>query len=162
METKTRPQTRREFCANACRGASVAALAGALGAMLEGCGGGNPTGPESSANPLPVVTGDATSAAVTLTVDSGSPLAAVGGMALVQTSIGDFLVAHTGDGTYVALSATCTHQACTITGYSNQDYVCPCHGSMYSTSGQVLSGPAPRALARYQTQLSGNLLTITG
>jgi Rieske Fe-S protein len=62
----------------------------------------------------------------------------------------------------VALSATCTHQNCTITGQYNQDFVCPCHGSMFSASGQVLSGPAPRALTRYQTQLSGDVLTITG
>jgi cytochrome b6-f complex iron-sulfur subunit len=162
METKTRPQTRREFCASACRGASAAALAGALGVILEGCGGGNPASPEASANPLPIVTGDATSNAITLGVGSGSPLAAAGGMALVQTSIGDFLVAHAADGTFVALSATCTHQGCTITGFLGQDYVCPCHGSTYSANGQVLGGPAPRALTRYQTQLAGDVLTITG
>jgi Rieske Fe-S protein len=158
---KTRSQTRREFCATACRGASVAALAGALGVVLESCGGGNPTGASSDATPLPVVTGDATSNAVTISVAAGSPLAAVGGMALVQTALGDLLVAHTGDGTYVALTATCTHQNCTITGQYSQDFVCPCHGSTFSTSGQVLSGPAPRALTRYQTQLSGDVLTIT-
>lgn len=161
METTTRPTTRREFCATACRGTSVAALAGALSAMLEGCGT-NPAGPESSANPLPVVTGDTARNAITLSVGAGSPLAAAGGMALVQTSIGDFLVAHAADGTFVALSATCTHQGCTITGYLEADYVCPCHGSTYSTTGQVLGGPAPRALTRYQTERSGDVLTITG
>jgi hypothetical protein len=92
---KTRSQTRREFCATACRGASVAALAGGLGALLEGCGGGNPTGPSANATPLPVVTGDATSNAVTVSVAAGSTLAAAGAMALVQTAIGDLLVAHT-------------------------------------------------------------------
>jgi cytochrome b6-f complex iron-sulfur subunit len=83
-------------------------------------------------------------------------------MALVTTSVGDLLVAHTTDGAFVALSATCTHQACLITGYAGQDYVCPCHGSEYSQTGQVLSGPAPASLPRYQTQFTGNVLTITG
>jgi len=154
-------QTRRRFCATACRGASLVAAAGVLGA-IEACGGGNPMGPGVDASPLPVVTGDATAGAVSLPVGSGSPLAAVGAMALVQTALGDFLVAHTGDATFVALTATCTHQGCTVTGFLAQDYVCPCHGSTYSTTGQVLSGPAPTALRRYTAQVAGDVLTITG
>ena len=61
---------------------------------------------------------------------------------------------------FVALTATCTHEGCTITGYQSQTYTCPCHGSQYNTSGQVLKGPAPRALTQFASQFANGILTI--
>jgi isorenieratene synthase len=61
----------------------------------------------------------------------------------------------------VALSAICTHQTCTITGFGNGQFVCPCHGSTFNTSGQVLGGPAPRDLFQFPTQFVNGVLTIT-
>lgn len=47
-----------------------------------------------------------------------------------------------------AVSSVCTHLGCTI--QKTQDgFECPCHGSCYSASGEVLSGPAPASLAWY-------------
>jgi len=62
----------------------------------------------------------------------------------------------------VALSSICTHQGCTV-GYnaSAGDIECPCHGSVYSTSGSVINGPAPAALKSYPVSLTGNVLTIS-
>jgi hypothetical protein len=38
---------------------------------------------------------------------------------------------------------------------------CPCHGSQFHVDGTVLSGPAPKALYRYNTHFDGvNALTI--
>jgi glycine/D-amino acid oxidase-like deaminating enzyme/nitrite reductase/ring-hydroxylating ferredoxin subunit len=53
------------------------------------------------------------------------------------------------DGTPHALSASCTHMGCTVT-WNNADLTwdCPCHGSMFSSDGQVIHGPATEALAR--------------
>lgn len=153
---------RREFCGQACRAASLAAVGGALTALAQGCGGsgGNPSSP-SSAVSLPVVTGTVSGATVTLAIDASSPLAAVGSAALVQTSNGRLLVAHTGQGTFTALSATCTHEGCTITGYGSQTFVCPCHGAQYDTSGHVTRGPATRPLPQYATSFVDNVLTIS-
>jgi cytochrome b6-f complex iron-sulfur subunit len=78
----------------------------------------------------------------------------------VQSALGLFLVARTGQNTFSALSAICTHQTCTITGFEGQTYVCPCHGSQFSTGGQVISGPAPTSLRQFATQFDGNVLTI--
>jgi cytochrome b6-f complex iron-sulfur subunit len=61
----------------------------------------------------------------------------------------------------VALTAVCTHEQCTVTGFQNSQYVCPCHGSQYSTSGAVTMGPATRALQQFSTQFSTPTLTIT-
>jgi cytochrome b6-f complex iron-sulfur subunit len=132
-------QTRRTFCAQT---ATLAIFGGALGAILEGCSSNSPTSP-SNAAALPTVNGTAVGGGFTLTIDASSPLSPVGSAALVQTAIGDFLVAHTAQTSFVALSAICTHQTCVITGFGNQEYVCPCHGSTYDINGRVLGGPAP-------------------
>jgi cytochrome b6-f complex iron-sulfur subunit len=156
-------QTRRQFCNRTCSTAALAALGGIFASMLESCGGGSsPTSPSGgSVSALPTVTGTASGATITVTIDAGSPLAAVGSVALVRTASGDLLVAHTAQDSFTALSATCTHQGCGITAYSGQTFVCPCHGAQFDTSGRVLSGPAPTALRQYQTQLAGNVLTIS-
>lgn len=137
----------------------MAIFGGAAGSMLEGCGG-SPTSP-SNAPPLPTVNGTQIGGGVTLAVDASSPLSAVGSAALMQTSIGDFLVAHTAQNAFVALTAVCTHQTCTITGFASQTYVCPCHGSTFDVNGRVLGGPAPAPLRQYPTQFANGVLTIT-
>ena len=97
---------------------------------------------------------------VLMTIDAGSPLSTVGNAVLVQSALGLFLVARTGQNTFSALTAICTHQTCTITGFAGQNYVCPCHGSQFSTGGQVISGPAPTSLRQFATQFDGAILTI--
>jgi len=151
-------QTRREFCQQACHAASLAAL----GVLLPGCGG-SPTAPSGGGNfpALPVVTSTITGNAFTLTVDASSPLNAVGSAALVQASGQPFLVAHTAQDTFVALAGTCTHAQCTVAGFSGGEYVCPCHGSRYNTSGVVVSGPAPRNLAQFASAFANGVLTVS-
>jgi cytochrome b6-f complex iron-sulfur subunit len=154
--TQSEEPTRRTFCVQAT---TLALFASALAPLLEGCGGG-PTSPSDVAS-LAVVNGTRGSGGITLPIDSNSPLFNAGSAALVQTSDGNFLVAHTAQNTFSALSATCTHQVCTIDGWSNQSFVCPCHGSTFDTSGRVVAGPAPTALHQYPTQFVNGVLTIT-
>jgi len=153
-------QTRRQFCSNTCRAASVATLGGALAATLESCGGGSPTSPGGSGSALPVVNGTVSGSTISVTV-TGTALATQGNLALVKTSAGDVLVARTGADTFTALSAGCTHQNCEITGFSGQIFVCPCHGSQFDTSGHVVQGPAASSLRQFPTQFASDVLTIT-
>jgi cytochrome b6-f complex iron-sulfur subunit len=155
-------QTRRQFCARTCQVASVAALGGAIAAALESCGGGgsSPTSPGGTASALPTVSGTLSGSTITVTV-TGTALATAGTLALVKTTGGDVLVARTGADTFVALSAGCTHAACEITGVAGQNFVCPCHGSQFDTSGRVVQGPASTALRQFQTQFASDVLTIT-
>lgn len=152
-------QSRREFCTRTC---SAAALA-ALGGVLQACGGGgSPTSPGTGGNAaaLPSVNGSVSGQSVTVPVGAGSPLAATGSSALVRSSLGDFLVARTSADAFVALTAVCTHENCTITGVSGQIFVCPCHGSRFDQGGGVVSGPARTSLRQFGTQLASDVLTI--
>ena len=54
----------------------------------------------------------------------------------------------------IAFSSACTHLGCAYR-YDDaaKNFICPCHTSAFSIDGQVLSGPAPRALDRYEVKL---------
>jgi len=154
--------SRRSFCMTACH----AATAAAIGTVLQSCGGGgggNPTGPGGggTAPQLTQINGTVTGLGVTVIVDSTSPLAPVGGAALVRSAAGDILVSRMAQDAFTALTAICTHEACTITGFRSSTYVCPCHGSTYSTAGSVLTGPATRSLRTFPTQFAANTNTLT-
>lgn len=156
--------TRRQFCADACHAALVG---GALG-PLAGCGGGgggssSPSSPSGS-TPAPALarlTATRSGNLATLTIDASSPLAAVGGAGLVQAGASQLLVSRTGASTFTALTAICTHEACTIDGFANARFVCPCHGSSFDTGGRVVTGPAVTALRTFPASLSGSVLTVT-
>jgi len=150
--------SRRDFCTTACQALSILTV----GAIAQGCGGGggSPSGP-SSAPSLPTVGGTVSGGTVLVTVDAASPLATVGGVAAVSAGGNNLLVAHTAADTFSALTSTCTHQACTINGYSAPVFQCPCHGSQFSTAGDVVRGPAGAPLRKYATSFAGNVLTIT-
>jgi cytochrome b6-f complex iron-sulfur subunit len=93
-----------------------------------------------------------------LTSPANAALNNDGGSLIVQ----DILVINTGNSIYSALSSICTHLGCTVAYSSGADNIqCPCHGSVYATSGSVINGPAPKALKSYPTNLNGNILTIS-
>src|SRR5574341_1733076 len=127
-------QTRREFCLNACQMASLVAFSGALSALLQGCSADDSV---SAGQTLPRIQASAVNGTITIPIDTSSPLATVGSAAQVQYSGGTLLVARTAQDAFTALTAICTHQGCTIIGYSNQIYICPCHGSQFDTNGQI-------------------------
>jgi Rieske Fe-S protein len=55
------------------------------------------------------------------------------------------------DGTLVALSMLCTHACCECTYEASSNLIyCPCHGSIFDTTGKVLRGPAGTPLPSIQ------------
>lgn len=148
--------TRREFCACCSKAAGLLAL----GASAAACGG-SPTGPSSNAQALSSVSATVSGRTVSVAVGAGSPLAATGSMAMTQTSLGTFLLARTGTTSATVLTATCTHEGCTINEMSGSSFVCPCHGSTFTTSGAVVKGPASRSLQQFTAQVNGDTLTFT-
>ena len=63
----------------------------------------------------------------------------------------------------IAFAPHCTHLGC---GYHwearKEHFVCPCHASTFSKEGDVLSGPAPRPLDRFETRVEGARLWVGG
>ena len=152
--------TRREFCSFTVQTLSL----GAITALASGCGGSSSSTSPSGVGTLPTLTtisGTIVNNTITLTIDSSSPLTNVGSAALLDASGRSFLVSRTGQSSFTALTAICTHEGCTVSNYQNQVFECPCHGSQYSTSGSVLKGPASSPLRQFTTNFSNNVLTIT-
>jgi Rieske Fe-S protein len=108
---------------------------------------------------LGVLSGRFTGSTVQVTA-AGSPLADVGGAALVESTAGVFLISRTNASAFSAIDAVCTHEGCTITGLAGDTYVCQCHGSRYTLNGQVTGGPARASLRRYATTFTDGVVTI--
>lgn len=77
----------------------------------------------------------------------------VGGFEVVETADDKVIVARTGLTSIVACSAICTHKGCTVAyEHESGQFVCPCHGARYETTGKVVKGPAKRDLKSYKTR----------
>ncbi|MFD6160317.1 ubiquinol-cytochrome c reductase iron-sulfur subunit [Nocardia sp. NPDC060256] len=75
--------------------------------------------------------------------------------------VGDTVVTQPSAGTFVGLSATCTHAGCTVASVANGTINCPCHGSKYKLDGSVSNGPATKALAAKTVRVVGDSV-VTG
>ena len=131
--------TRKEFIEQVGVGAAALMFASCLGSCKKTS---NTTTPSNSVN-------------FTLDVSTGA-LATNGGF-VRQNGV---IVARTSSGTFVAVSSTCTHQGGTLGFSSSNTFVCPLHGATFDTSGNVISGPAPTALQKYNTTLTGTSLRV--
>src|SRR5690625_6805998 len=53
------------------------------------------------------------------------------------------------EGKIYAVDTTCTHLGCEVEWNSaERSWDCPCHGSRFNYSGEVINGPAKEALKR--------------
>src|ERR1700747_2248647 len=77
---------------------------------------------------------------VNFTVDTSTGALASNGGFIINSGV---IVARTNSGTFIAVSAACTHQGAIVNYYaSNNEFVCPQHGAVFSSTGAVLQGPA--------------------
>ncbi len=60
---------------------------------------------------------------------------------------------------YLAHSAICTHQGCTVSP-NPTGFQCPCHGSTYDVYGRNTGGPAPRPLHQLSVEQEDNRLIV--
>jgi menaquinol-cytochrome c reductase iron-sulfur subunit len=65
------------------------------------------------------------------------------------------------DRNVVAFGPQCTHLGCAYHwDESKSEFICPCHTTLFSIEGNVISGPAPRPLDRYESKLDGTKLML--
>ncbi len=60
---------------------------------------------------------------------------------------------------FAAVNLICRHKGCTVE-YNGEKFVCPCHGSQYSSDGTVIHGPAQKNLRTYETVYSRTNETV--
>ena len=123
---------------------------------LSSCSDSNPTEPDNHQGPANL--------SVDLTLAENQSLTNIGGTLALNSNPVDgqgLLLIRVSDSDVRALSRQCTHQGCTIGAFQGGISECPCHGSRYNTSGNVVQGPAVNALRRYNTVLENNILTVT-
>ncbi len=64
---------------------------------------------------------------------------------------------------FIAMSNVCTHLGCRVRWIADEDrFFCPCHNGQFDRQGNVISGPPPRALNRYEVRVDGDEMQILG
>ena len=58
-----------------------------------------------------------------------------------------------------AVSIACTHLGCTLNVLSDK-FVCPCHGSVFTLTGEVIKGPAILNLKELRCKTDGGMVKI--
>ncbi len=141
----------------------ISKLGISLAAICAGCGiascGSNP----KAEDPTPAPgggTGGNGSALLSANLDS--ELKNVGefkvsnGVILVRLATGNTA------NSFTAVQVACTHQGTPVNYNGSQGkFICPNHGSQFSTTGAVLVGPAATALKSYNVSTSGSSLNVT-
>lgn len=117
------------------------------GACLAGCS-------KDGTTPTPPARVDFT---LDLTQAANAALNAAGGYVYSN----NIIVARTQSNSFIAVSQVCTHEGTSVVFQGgNNRFFCPNHGATFATSGAVTNGPATKALASYNTQLTGNTLRV--
>lgn len=133
---------RREFLAKS-------ALAAAALAVIEGCGDGQ-IGPTAVSGTI--------GGPVLVKIADYPGLANTGTVVQINGQL--IGVVRTGASTFVASSMVCTHEGCPTLVESNQ-FFCNCHGSLFAANGDLLRGPATRALDHFTTSFDAATGTLT-
>lgn len=136
----------------------VFATGATVASSFTGCGGGggSPSSPSTPVTPPPI-TGEIRVPLMGVGETVGASANLVGNL---QTPIA---VTRTSQTEVIAVSRVCTHEGCTVNlpAPSGGTLDCPCHGSRFRTSGQVIQGPATRNLFAFPARISGNEVVIT-
>ena len=143
---------RREFVKNTLTGIGTVAFGSFMLVNQSGCS--SPTEPNNSDETI----------TVDLSLSENRALLVVGGALALGSNVIDskgILLYRQSDTNVLAFSRNCTHNSCTIDSFQNGTSTCPCHGSQFNTSGNVVVGPAVNPLTQYSAAIADNIVTIT-
>lgn len=160
--------SRRDFLELSSKSASAIAVLGPLTTLVAGVTGCGQEPLSSGAGPgQSTVIPTSSNNLYTFNFSDYPVLQNVGGSirVTIQATSGakDVFITRVDSGTADTVSTICTHQGCTLNSYnaSTQQYLCPCHGSVFSASGAVIVGPAVVPLPSYPTILTNSGVQVT-
>ena len=132
--------------------ASLVACGGGAGSSGGGSGGGK-SGGGSGGGSKKSSGGDAKVGGAAI---AGESEVAPGSAVAFKESGNPAVLVHLDSGNFVAYSAVCTHQGCTV-AYQGGQLACPCHGSVFdpASGGAVVTGPATRPLPEIPVKVQG-------
>lgn len=144
---------RKEFLSTFGYGLAVVCAGGCLASCSKSNTDYSPGG---GAGPTP-------SAGTSFSVDLSTEIKDVGESVIKK----EVIVVRLSEGTdvtaFTAVQVACTHQGTAIYyDASKGNFVCPNHGSQFTTAGAVINGPATASLKKYKIAISGNTMTVTG
>ncbi|RJP50198.1 MAG: ubiquinol-cytochrome c reductase iron-sulfur subunit [Anaerolineaceae bacterium] len=62
---------------------------------------------------------------------------------------------------YFVMSNVCTHLGCRVRWIPENDgFFCPCHNGVFSKDGNVVDGPPPRPLDRFESKVEDGVIFI--
>jgi Rieske Fe-S protein len=143
MQIIQRSIPRQKFILSAGLAMAAAALAACTTYGRKPAASSSPTAKPSGSGPAP--SGPANAIAKTSDVPVGSGVI-----------VDDIVVTQPSAGVFKGLSATCTHQGCTVSEVAGGTINCPCHGSKYNLDGSVANGPASRPLPAEPISVQGD------
>ena len=152
-------EQRRKFLQGALSTVGVAAISGSTLAVLSGCGSTNSSGGDSAAG---TTIPNSTNSVYAFAFSQYPQLQSAGSSIHVSVSATsgtkDIYVTRLSAGQAIAVSTICTHAGCQINSYDAgaQQYLCPCHNSVFAADGSVVRGPANSTLTNYSGTISGS------
>lgn len=135
---------RREFLERV-EGLSGGILAGGLGLSVGGCIGFHYVDTTVSGNRLLIRKADFGRGSFALVMPPGFRL--------------PLYVHRSEDDEYTAVSTRCMHLGCQVEPAADH-LICPCHGSEYTSTGQILKGPTQLPLRSLPVMVEGENLVI--
>lgn len=74
---------------------------------------------------------------------------------------GRFYISRLEDGGFLALWHRCTHLGCTVPWQESEgQFHCPCHSSIFTPLGEVVSGPAPRPMDLFPVEIADDSIIV--
>jgi menaquinol-cytochrome c reductase iron-sulfur subunit len=65
------------------------------------------------------------------------------------------------DGNVRVLSPICPHLGCSVPwNEEKQEFICPCHGAVFTNEGARVSGPSPRSMDDLETKIENGMVRI--
>ncbi len=85
----------------------------------------------------------------------------VGGSIIIRLKGEEILLARYAEDGVSAVSPICSHEKCTVAYRRRVNrFECPCHGSFFDVSGQVLNGPATKPLKTWPAHLDQGRIIV--